>query len=162
MKKLKIYLDTSVISFHFADDAPEYRDITIDFFKHNSRSYDLFISDVVMLEINANPDLAMKRKMLDLIRDFKIKILEPTKQQETEIQTIAERYIKDKIIPQKKKEDAYHIAFATCFEIEILLSWNFKHLANVKKNLVVIGVNRSIGYTKDIRLCNPLEVMDEE
>ena len=33
MKKLRIYLDTSVISFMFADDAPEKRDVTREFFE---------------------------------------------------------------------------------------------------------------------------------
>ena len=34
MKKLKIYLDTSVINFLFADDVPEFRKITEDFFEN--------------------------------------------------------------------------------------------------------------------------------
>jgi hypothetical protein len=34
MEKLKIYLDTSIISFIFADDSPEFKNITIDFFEH--------------------------------------------------------------------------------------------------------------------------------
>jgi len=32
MRKLKLYLDTSVWNFFFADDAPEKRDITKEFF----------------------------------------------------------------------------------------------------------------------------------
>jgi len=52
MKKLRIYLDTSVINFLFADDAPEKRDITRKFFEKQIADYDVFVSAVVMDEIN--------------------------------------------------------------------------------------------------------------
>ena len=42
MKKLKIYLDTSVINFLFADDSPEKQDITIEFFESRSRKFRRF------------------------------------------------------------------------------------------------------------------------
>ncbi|MFH1051262.1 MAG: hypothetical protein V1779_10095 [bacterium] len=54
-RKLKIYLDTSVINFLFADDAPEKKEITIDFFENfvNMNFYQTFISAYVIEEINA-------------------------------------------------------------------------------------------------------------
>lgn len=47
MRKIKIYLDTSVWNFVYAGDVPEKRDITIQFFNQIDR-YDVFISDVVV------------------------------------------------------------------------------------------------------------------
>ena len=50
MKKLKIYLDTSVINFLFADDVPEFKKITDDFFENyiKKEKYLAYISDVVI------------------------------------------------------------------------------------------------------------------
>lgn len=59
MRKLKVYLDTSVVSFLFAEDSPDFRKATVEFFEHYSLRFDLFVSDVVPTEINRdpNPDL---------------------------------------------------------------------------------------------------------
>ena len=59
MAKTKIYLDTSVINFLFAEDAPEKKEITRDFFSNFVATgiYETFISDVVVQEINNTIDL---------------------------------------------------------------------------------------------------------
>ena len=57
MKKLKIYLDTSVINFLFADDVPEFKKITEEFFEHvKEQRYHVFISDIVIKEIDKTLD----------------------------------------------------------------------------------------------------------
>jgi len=75
---------------------------------------------------------------------------------------LANLYIKDKIIPEKKKEDALHIAISTVYDCDILLSWNFKHLANIKKQITVNSVNQNEGFLKKLNLLSPLEVECEE
>ena len=47
MKKLKLYLDTSVLNFIFAEDAPDFKNVTIDFFENYvaKGKYDVYISD---------------------------------------------------------------------------------------------------------------------
>ncbi len=47
---------------------------------------------------------------------------------------------------RKKIDDALHIAFCTFYEFDVLLSWNFKHLANINKQEKVNRVNSSLGY----------------
>lgn len=66
-----------------------------------------------------------------MIEDYKfslIKITEPGK-----IQDLADQYVKKGIIPIKKIADAYHIALSVINDIDFLVSWNYKHMANVKK-----------------------------
>ena len=55
-RKLKIYLDTSVISFLYADDAPDKRDATVEFFDDfiANHKYEVYISDFVIAEIEGN------------------------------------------------------------------------------------------------------------
>ena len=54
----KIYLDTSVISFLYADDAPEKQEITIDFFDNFIKTgiYQAIISEFVLQEIENTGD----------------------------------------------------------------------------------------------------------
>ena len=51
MNKLRIYLDTSVVNFLFADDAPDFKRVTVDFFAKHASKYELFASQIVILEI---------------------------------------------------------------------------------------------------------------
>jgi len=74
---------------------------------------------------------------------------------------LGQKYIEDQIIPEKKIEDARHLAIATINEMDALISWNFKHLANMNKERLVIAVNIREGYNYPLRLITPLEVMDE-
>ena len=56
MKKLRIYLDTSVVNFLFAEDASDFRRVTEDFFARHAQKYELFASEVVVLEILRDPN----------------------------------------------------------------------------------------------------------
>lgn len=79
-----------------------------------------------------------------------------------EIEELGNKYIKEGIIPVQKIDDAMHVAFATYYEFDILLSWNFRHLANIKKQMAINAVNESEGYLKKLSLLNPMEVMYEK
>ncbi len=160
MKKLKIYLDTSVINFLFADDAPEYQSVTKTFFDEYLDEYEVFISEIVLAEINATPQPVRKRLLLSAVETDKIRIIENDKQQE--ISTLAAKYVECGIIPSNKHEDALHVAFCTAYEIDILLSWNFKHLASIKKQIMVNAINETEEYQKRLYLLNPLEVVYEK
>ncbi|MBI5324344.1 MAG: hypothetical protein HZB41_03540 [Ignavibacteriae bacterium] len=79
-----------------------------------------------------------------------------------DIEKIDNLYIENNIIPENKLEDALHIAYATYYEFDILLSWNFKHLANINKQKSVNSINMTIGYNKPLLLLNPMEVIYEK
>jgi predicted nucleic acid-binding protein len=158
MKKLKIYLDTSIISFFFADDSPTFKDNTIDFFENYSNEYELYISDIVLLEIDKNKDIYLKNKMLEITNKYNIKKLSNF----NEMNNIAKQYIENNIVPINKLEDALHISFSTFYQMDILLSWNFKHLANVKKEHKILIENLKLGYNYPLKLLTPLEVLDEQ
>ena len=160
MKKLKIYLDTSIINFLFADDAPDFKKITEDFFKEYFGKYDIYISDIVLLEINKTEDQDIKSKLLGVIDKHPFKIIEINDNEA--VRYLSELYIKEGVIPEKKKEDALHIAISTVFEMDILLSWNFKHLANIRKQLLINSINEKEGYLRRLNFLSPLEVEYEE
>jgi predicted nucleic acid-binding protein len=162
MKKQTIYLDTSVINFLFADDSPEKKEITSDFFTNfiQTEVYDTFVSGFVIDEIENTANLTKRKNLLDIIEKYPIKFLEIS--ESYEIQRLANAYVEKKIIPIKKFYDAYHIACAVINQINYLVSWNYRHLANVNRERLVIATNLELGYLDKFRIITPLELMDYE
>lgn len=158
-KKIKIYLDTSVINFLFADDAIEKKEVTVDFFENYLEDYDVFISDIVLNEINKTKNEEKRIKLLNAIRHYNIRFFAEVTE---EVVTLSEIYLSNSIIPCSKQEDALHLAFATYYEFDVLLSWNFKHLANIKKQEQVNIINLQNGYRKHLIMTNPMEVIYEK
>ena len=158
MKKLKIYLDTSVINFLFADDVPDFRKVTEEFFElvKEGESFEVYISDVVINEISKTNDIIKRHRLLSIISEYQI--IRLTNEKDTEVSELAELYLSKGIIPKVKIEDALHIAFAVVFEMDVLLSWNFKHLANIRKEKAVLLTNMENGYNYPIRIATPMEV----
>jgi predicted nucleic acid-binding protein len=162
MKKLKIYLDTSVISFLHADDAPEKKDITVEFFENYFTQYDIYISNLVLAEVNNTVNKYLKSALINSIEKYSLPILQIPKDVQESVFSLARSYINEGIIPEAKIDDAIHIAICTIFEFDVLLSWNFKHIANIKKQMQVASVNRKEGYLKELFLLNPMEVIYEK
>lgn len=63
-----------------------------------------------------------------------------------------------KIVPAKKVEDALHVAIATVSGLDAVISWNFDHLANLRKADLFNSVNMLHGYNKRIEIVTPMEV----
>jgi predicted nucleic acid-binding protein len=139
MKRLQLYLETSVWNFYFADDAPEKKDITISFFeKVKQGEYEIFISDAVIVEI-ARATADKERLLLNLIKKYqpnRLMINEP-------IIELAYKYITEGALPSNKTEDAIHAATATFYELDALISWNLRHLSNLRKMEMINGINLS-------------------
>lgn len=163
MRGLWLYLDTSVINFLFAEDSPEKKEVTHRFFNHHvgSGEYKVFVSDLVIREITRTPDSAQRERLLAVIRDHSLGVLDSTKIAD-EIQTLAVAYVKSGVFPQKKLEDSLHVALATVSGMDFLLSWNYRHLANVNKEMLVQAVNLRLGYLKTPRMTTPMEVLHDD
>jgi len=162
MKRLKIYFDTSVINFLFADDAPQLRDATIDFFENfvNTGKYEVYISDIVITEIEATKDAEKRTELLKVTENYPIGFVD--EQQSTEIVRLADLYLKNGILPAKSKADAFHIAICVVNQIDILLTWNYKHLANINRKHKITQVNIENNYLHPLEILTPFEVIDDE
>ena len=75
---------------------------------------------------------------------------------------LAKNYIKAGIIPDKKFTDALHIAVTVTNQIPYLISWNYKHLANIHKEQRIKIVNIENGYLNELRIITPLELLNDE
>jgi hypothetical protein len=165
MKKLKVYLDTSIINFLYVDDSPEYRKATEVFFENiiAKNKIDTYISNVVIDEINKTEDKNQRDTLLGTFEKYaNIRTLVAEGDIINDIAFLSENYIKNGIIPRKKVADSFHVAYSTIFQMDVLLSWNFQHLANINKEQKIIILNKTLGYNYPFRMANPLEVYFEE
>lgn len=157
---ISIYLDTSIINFLFADDAPEKKEITIDLFENyiEKNIYETFISQFVFQEIEQTPDDEKRKRLFDVIEKYPIKALNIG--DIVSVDVLADLYVNEGIIPAKKRLDALHVASAVLYKIDYLVSWNYKHLANVNKEKRIISVNFANNYLHPLRIITPLELLD--
>jgi predicted nucleic acid-binding protein len=142
MKKLRIYLDTSVVSHLDAPDAPEWEADTRRLWKDiEAGVYDVFISPVVVTEIERcrEPKLSRLREQLKLVQ---YTLLEET----GEVLALASQYLDAKILRQKSYDDCQHIAYACVYDCDMVISWNFKHMVNIRTISGVKSVNAMAGY----------------
>jgi hypothetical protein len=159
-KKLRVYLDTSVINFLFAGDVPDFRRVTEDFFNVYAKRCELYGSDVLIRELDRDPDTERKQRHMTVLRDHHVLLL--PRNRDDEVVRLADLYLRQNIVPANKRDDALHVAYATVFEMDVLLSWNFKHLANIRREARFASMNQAEGYWRTPRIVSPLEVEDEE
>jgi len=158
MKIARLYLETSVWNFCFADDAPEKKEITLQFFARVRQGvYRVYISDTVLEEIAQAP-LVKRERLLAVIADISPELLEI----DDDVLILARRYLREGILPMHKLEDAVHAAVATIHEVDALISWNLKHLANFRKMELINSINMWEGYLKKLELITPMEVAEDE
>ena len=158
MKKLKLYIETSTWNFIYADDAPEKQAVTKDFFAALQKGgYEIFVSNVVLLEISRAGEVVRKR-LEGLIERYQPLLLESSQ----EAKKLAELYVQRGVIPANKFEDALHVGIATVAEMDALVTWNYKHLANFRKAEYFYGINLEQGYSKRLEIITPMEVNSDE
>jgi len=150
-KKLRVYLDTSVISAQFDRRIPEMRFFTNRFFKAIEK-FEPYISEVVLAEIGRTKDTKLRNKLRNFASSFNILPIDE------ESRVSADEYIKYGVIPEDYEEDALHIAIASVNSIDYFLSWNFEHLVKVKTRKIVGMVNTIFGYSS-IEIITPAELL---
>ncbi|HET6456103.1 MAG TPA: PIN domain-containing protein [Armatimonadota bacterium] len=136
--KLRVYLDTSVLSAYCDERAPERMAETKEFWARLSE-VEASTSDLVLDEIERTPDEDRRSVMLALLADTaRIPVTQ-------EMHELADRYIRHDLFGPVMYNDALHVAAAVLSRQDILLSWNFKHLVNRRKRAQVNEVNILLG-----------------
>lgn len=152
MKKQRIYIDTSLIGGCFDD---EFRIYSVKLFNRiNLGLIEAVISEVTLKELENAPK-SVQQIITDIDED-NITILQSSE----EINDLAFEYISNKIVTNKYFEDALHIAYATYFDVDVLVSWNFKHIVNFNKIKLFNSVNLKEGY-KALEIRSPKELFYE-
>jgi len=151
MKQQRIYIDTSIVGGFFDE---EFEKETRLLFKRMENKEVIFvISNLLREELKGAPERV--RNLLDNYSDDNFEIVLLT----DEAKELADKYIAENVVGKTSLDDCRHIALATITKVDVLASWNFKHIVNLIRIKGYNGVNLKNGYqTLEIR--NPKDLVD--
>ena len=153
---MRLYLDTSVFGAIFDTEPPGRGEQTDLFFRRAETRKDvLYISDVVLDEIASAPD-RLRPSLEKIISQVRPMVLPES----PESLSLAEAYVAARVVPPRFRDDARHVAVASVAAVDALVSWNFKHLVNLRRKRLVHSVNVRLGYPQ-IDIISPEEVLYE-
>ena len=151
--KLRVYIDTSVVGGYFDD---EFEDVTKLFFDRIfNKDFLVYFSEISEAELSLAPDFVKKLKSRIPIDCYRYLDLDD------ETRELAETYLAEKILGKASLDDAYHIAIATVNRLDVLVSWNFKHIVNYDKIKLFNSINLRLGYPM-IEIRSPKEFVRYE
>ena len=137
--KQSLYLETSVIGAYLDNGEPFRRDLTIRWWEHEMPDYRSVISSLVSREMERVPE-PHRSSYLNLIAP--LEHVELT----DEAAILADGYISRGIFHRKYLADALHVAIASYHKIDYLVTWNFGHLANVRRQARIRLFNTAAGF----------------
>lgn len=138
----KVYIETSVWGMTLDNQPRALRQPTQQFLRQCvSGLFVPYVSTVVMDEIGMAPPSAAAA----MVREIN-KLTPVLLDVSAESEELADAYLNAGIIPAKKRDDARHVAVATVAGLEIVVSWNHRHLANEGKRALFNAINRLAGY----------------
>lgn len=117
------------------------------------KRYEIYVSDLVIAELERTPSSAKRKQLLQIIEKHKLKQVNTTEKSEQ----LAQKYIDSSVIPRKYLPDALHISLATVYKIPVIVSWNFKHIVRHKTRLMVNKINKRFKHI-EIDICSPEEI----
>ena len=106
-------------------------------------------------ELERIPDAARRKESIRLVRH--LEVLEYT----SEVAEIAAVYLQHKLMPAEAIGDADHLALASFYNCDMLVTWNCKHLANANKTGHVRRVNALLGLRTPL-LVTPLQLLEQD
>ena len=151
--KLRIYTDTSVLGGCEDEEFAEHSLRLMESFVRGERV--LVLSSLTVQELAAAP--AAVRRRLASVPVGHIETL----QLGVETGDLAEAYLSAGVLPTRMRADAQHIAIATVARVDVLVSWNFKHVVNLQRIHGYNSVNLRKGYPM-IEIRTPREVLSDD
>ncbi len=157
--KPKVYLETTVVSYLTARPSREaimngMIEQTKRWWADERPGFDLFVSDVVVTEAAAGDANAAARR-LTVLKDLE------TIEADAEAKALAAVLLENMALPPKAVDDAAHIAIAAVNEMDYLLTWNCRHIANAAMRPKLEHLCLSKGYRCPI-ICTPHELRRPE
>jgi predicted nucleic acid-binding protein len=151
MKQQRIYIDTSIVGGFF--DKVFEKETKLFFQRLENKEVVFVVSDLLREELKGAPEHV--RNLLDNYSNDSFEIVVLT----DEAKELADKYIAENVVGKSSLDDCRHIALATINKVDVLASWNFKHIVNLTRRKGYHAVNLKNGYiTLEIR--NPKDLID--
>lgn len=156
--KERVYLETTVVSYLAARPSRDlilaaHQQLTRQWWEERRNRFDLYISQLVLNEAGGG-DAEAAAARLGLLDGLPLLPLTD------EVRDLAKGLLKARVLPQKAEIDSAHVAVAAVHEMDVLLTWNCRHLAN---GLILGNVGRYLraqGYEAPT-ICTPDELMGD-
>jgi hypothetical protein len=151
LNKLRVYIENSVIGGYFDK---EFEGPTRKLFeKFRTEEYIAVVSAHTFKELDDGTPEKIKENLKTI--KYEEHLLD------NEMYVLTEKYMAKKIVSEQYRSDALHIAAATVLKVDVLVSWNFKHIVNLNKIKLFNAVNLEEGYSI-LEIRTPLEVIENE
>lgn len=156
--KPSVYIETSVVSYLTARPSRDiaiatHQSYTRDFWEKLDQ-YHVYISELVTKEASQG-DSGAAQKRLESIESIKLLTIDK------DALVLSEKLIFEKVMPANQPEDALHLAVATVNGLDIVLTWNYKHLNNPFTRMLTRQVIEEAGYHCP-EICSPEELLEGE
>jgi predicted nucleic acid-binding protein len=155
---ISVYIETSIIGYLTARPSNNLilmanLAATREWWDTRRTQFTLYISQVVLDEV-ARGDAEIATRRLEILGNFPLLAVSEA------VQNLAAQFLAKSNLPPKAADDALHIAAATVYGLDYLLTWNCRHIANaqIQKKLSQISVDA--GYELPT-ICTPYELMGE-
>ena len=153
-----LYLDTSIIGYLTIRPSTNLITasnsvITQNWWDTRRENFTLYISEVVLEEL-ARGDQEIATKRLELISELPLLAINEA------VEELAQQFLIKSNLPPKASDDALHIALATVYKVDYLLTWNCKHIANAQIQKKLSQISIQSGYELPT-ICTPYELMGD-
>lgn len=153
-----VYIETSIIGYLTVRPSSNLIlmanvETTREWWETRRVQFSLYISQTVLDEV-ARGDAEIALKRLDILKDF------PLLQVNESVENLAAEFLAKSNLPPKAADDSIHIAVATVYGLDYLLTWNCKHIANAQIQKKLAQISLDTGYELPT-ICTPYELMGE-
>jgi hypothetical protein len=150
-----VYIETSVWGMTAKGQNPALRAPSLEFLRRcASGDFIPYISNVVLDEIDEAPE-AIQADVARHVSDVRPTLLALPK----EANLLANRFIQESILPSRRRADGLHVACAIIHGIELVVSWNYRHIANQSKADAFRAVALLVGWPAKFEIHTPFEVL---
>jgi predicted nucleic acid-binding protein len=152
-----VYIDTSIVSYLAGRPSRDLliaacQQATRDWWQEQRNRYELFTSQLVVAEAAGGEPEAAKKRLAYLEGVPELVVT-------AEVRDLARALVDQGALPSKAEADALHIAVATVHHIDLLLTWNCRHIDNPSTKPIVRSVCAAAGYQSP-EICTPIEVLE--
>jgi len=151
--RLRVYIDTSVVGGFFDEEFDV--DTRALFQRLENKEVVFVVSDLLDLELANAPE-----RVRNLLQKYPSNVFERV-ELTNEVLQLANSYIEEKVVGKTSLEDCRHIALATINKVDVLASWNFKHIVNLDRIKGYNSVNLRKGYAM-IEIRSPKNLINYE
>ena len=148
---LRVYVENSVIGGYYDEEFEEPTQQLFELFKKG------VYKPVISLHVVKELDDGAPDNVKALLRTIDYEIHETN----DKMMDLAFKYIEHKAVTENYFNDALHIAIATVLGVDVLVSWNFRHIVNLDRIKIFNAVNIMQGY-KIFEIRTPKEVLKNE